>query len=162
MACTLRVADRHVEEVPAAGQERAEHDAEDDDRERHQRARGRHAELGAGAFDRAARARDPAERPQVDPDDGQPVAARDERMAELVQDQRGEEAQHGGDRDQVGGRDRAAEHFVERFGDDVDEEEQHDEPADADADADPEEAGDLEVGAHCHIFMVGAGLTYAG
>ena len=146
------VADRDVEEVPAAGQQRAGDDAEDDHRERHQRTRGRDAELGAGPFDQAAGARDPAERPQVDPDDAQPVAARDERVAELVQDQRGEEPQHGGDGDQVGGRDRAAEHFVEWLRDDVDEEEQHDEPADPDADADPEQAGELEVGAHCHAL----------
>ena len=50
----------------------------------------------------AAHLRQAAEQEQLDPLDLDPLAARDQRVAELVHDQRAEEQQHGRDRRQVG------------------------------------------------------------
>ena len=51
----------------------------------------------------AAHLREPAEGPQVDPDDLDAQPARDERVSELVQHQRREVAERTGDGDGVGG-----------------------------------------------------------
>ena len=104
VARMLRAAGRHFGEVPSRRRQPGREGAGDDNRERHQRAGDRHAELHPRRARDLAHARQPAERPQVDAGHRQAVAPRDERVAELVQDHRGEERQHDGDRDQVGGR----------------------------------------------------------
>ncbi len=80
--------------------------------ERHERPGGGHAQLHPRAGHRAG-AGDAPERPQLDAHHGDAAAARHERVAELVQDHRGEEREHDRDRHQVRGGGRAAEHFVE-------------------------------------------------
>ena len=142
-------ADRQLGEGRAAGQQSPGDDAGDDHRKRHQRASRGDAELRLGIV-RLLGARDAAERPQVDAGDLQTAAPCDQRVAELVQHQRGEEREHRRHGDEIGGRTRAAELAVEDRRDEQDEHEQHDEPADADAHADAEDAGQLEIGTRRH------------
>ncbi len=70
--------------------------AEAEQDEGHGRAGGRDLELLAGALRLAAHLREAAEEPQVDAGDRDASAARDERVPELVQDQRGEVAERTG------------------------------------------------------------------
>ena len=73
-----------------------------DEDERHERPGDRDLELRAGRARVARHLRDAAEEPQVDAADLDPLAAGDERVAELVQDERDEEQEHRGDGDEVG------------------------------------------------------------
>ncbi len=129
--------------VPAARQS-------GEQRERHRRPGRRDLQLLARGLRLAAHLREAAEEPQVDAGDRDPQAARGQRVAELVQDQRGEVPERAGHGDQVGGRLRAPEQLVEVIREPVDQEEQHEEPADAHADADAEDAGELDVRAWRH------------
>ncbi len=63
-------------------------DKGDSEEERDERPRDGDPELGAGAGEHAAELGDPAEEPQCDSLDLHPLAARDERVAVLVQEQR--------------------------------------------------------------------------
>src|SRR5207244_3133722 len=88
--------ERGFEEVAAVGRELAGDRADDDHGQRHEGSGDRYAELGARTL-RLAGSRHAPQRPQVDARHRQASAARDERVTELVQDQRGEERQHGCD-----------------------------------------------------------------
>ena len=148
----------HFGEVTPGRRQSHRQGAQDDHRERHQRTRDRHLQLRSGRARQLAHARQPTERPQVDPRYRQAVAPRHERVPELVQDHRHEERQHDRHRDQICGRLRAAENFVESRREQDHEQEQHDEPADADTDPDAEYAGELKVGARTHGYFNGRRL----
>ena len=101
----------------------------------------------------AARAGEAAERPQVDAVDLHPLAARDERVAELVGDDgaKNSSAPSDGDEERLRAvgedlREVAVEH--------VDHDEQHQEPGPADPDADPEEPPELERVGAAHSSIV--------
>ena len=84
----------------------------------------------------------PAEEPQVDPRDPDPVAPRDPGVAELVQRERQEEQGHGDDGHEVAGR--LAVLVVVGRREPDDEDQRDDEPARARADADPEDPSELD------------------
>src|SRR4029450_12130350 len=86
----------------------------------------------------AAHLHDAAEEEEVDPADRDALATCGERMAELVQEDRSEEAERGGDRGPE--RERGvAELVLKGVVQPEDEEEQDSEPRDVDADADAED-----------------------
>ena len=98
------VGQRHIRDGPAAGEQGDRSEAQ---REQHQRDGGtgdRDLELLAGARRLAPHAREPAERPQVDPHDPDPQPACHQRVPELVQHERREVAERSGDGDRVSGR----------------------------------------------------------
>ena len=134
---------RDVERCAVLDQ-RAEAEADADDHERHRRSGRGDPKLGARRVGVARHPRHAAEEPQVDAADLDPLAARDERMAELVQDQRREEQHHRSDGDDVGLRHRSAELVAKPVRAEVDEEEEDDEPARARADPDAEDAQELD------------------
>src|SRR5204863_9977067 len=108
------------------------------DRERHELPCDRDAELDAGRGRVSSHLRYPPEKPEVDSGDRDPVADRDPRVPELVEEDRREEEEGARRRQQErAGRVVAGDRVLVVAGEPPDEEEEGDEPARIDADANP-------------------------
>ena len=128
---------------------RGERDADEPDRERHERPGDRDPELGAGRGEHALELRHAAEEPQRDPVDLHPLAPGHERVPELVREQRGEEEHRGRDRaDERAGAGEPDVPVLEVALDRPDDEREDDEPAPVDADLDPGDAAEADARGH--------------
>jgi hypothetical protein len=144
-----------VEQAARADEREVRGHADDDDRGRGDRTRDRDREVLTRGRGLALHQREPAEQVQIDPFHADTPAARGDRVAELVQDDRREQRKHADDRGQVRDRVGAVEGRAKRPRQQVDHQEQDDEPAHVDTDAD---AGHREqphrTGAPEHAAMV--------
>ena len=112
-------------------------------------------EFLAGRLRFARRARHAAEEPQVDAEDRDAQAPRDERVPQLVQDQRGEIAKRADDGDRIGRAARSTQHFVEILGQDRRSGTRaRKNQLDADAHPDAEDARQLNVAAACASVLL--------
>ena len=143
------VADDGVDRVGKARNDRDENEG-DADRQRHERPCDRDSELRPGAREHPPELRHAAEEPERDPFDLHALAAGDERVPELVEEQRPEEEHGGHDRHREvgpvappGGRVRE-----DARGERPDDQREDDEPAPVDADLDPRDAAEPEARAH--------------
>ena len=144
--------------VGPAGGQHPQARAQDRDQEGHDGPRDRDAELDARGRRVLRHLRDPAEQPQVDACDRDPVADRHHGVAELVQEDRQEEQQGADRRKREGGAVVAArQRRLVVVGQPPDEEEQGEEPARIDSDADAEDAHERDRPATQHGLMVGGG-----
>ena len=144
---------RDVEEVAEAPEGEPGEHADRDDQRVDGGSGGGQPELGARGLGLAARAGEAAQRPQVDALDRHPLMAGDERVAELVGDDRGEEQQGAQRRDdeRLGPvRQDPREVAVQR----VDDEKQHEQRPPADADADPEQLPELDRAGTLHSSIL--------
>ena len=96
--------ERHVGEALAAREQRAGDHAEDQEYQRHRWPGRGYLQLLPGSLGLAPHLREAPEEPQVDARDRDPETARRERVAELMQDQRGEVPERSRHGDRVGGR----------------------------------------------------------
>ncbi len=138
-----RQLDRMPQPVRADDRE-IDHQAHEHARERHHRTGDRDPELFARRVRVAAHLCQPAEQEQVDPLHVDPLAAGDERVAELVHDQRPVEQQHGDHGRRVRDGVRALQRVPERPRDKEDDQEQQQEPASIHADPDAERVEQLD------------------
>ena len=142
---------RVAELVPAAGEDAADHQRGEDQRG-HRRARQGDPRFHPGPVGFAVHPRHAAEDPELDRADPDPVAGADEGVAELVQEDRAEEAGGAGDgEDERRGRARrVAQQFAVEVGHPEDDQEEDQEPGPVDRDADPAnvEQGDGAAAEH--------------
>jgi hypothetical protein len=128
-----RFAERHP-----AGAGDADRRAKCGDRQRHQRPGDRDLELGRGRVGVALHRGEAAEDPELDVGDADPAAQGDEGVAQLVQQDRSEEADRRRDRQCVrGGRAAFAQQVAveARGGDQYEEDDDEPRPVDADPDS---------------------------
>ena len=137
-----------------ARREDAEQERTDRDAERHQRPGDGDPELGAGGGHLALQLGHPAEHPQRDAADLDAVAARDDRVPQLVDQDRCEEQQRRRGRDGEGLVAVTGQHVLVAARQEPDPEEEHDEPARVDPDADSHHGDQMYGAAAAHQSML--------